>query len=94
MENGFVSIGKYLLDKEECEICAEAFMADIYVPMSDRVMKSPVAALNVLSVLINGGENQFAKAARPSREKLKEMGYSKDSVYDIGNMVAERDGST
>ena len=92
MENGFVSIGKYLLDKGECEICVEAFMADIYVPMSDMVMKSPVAALNVLSVLIEGGENQFAKTAKPSREKLKEMGYSKDSVYDIGNMVAERDG--
>lgn len=92
MENGFVSIGKYLLNKEECEICAEAFMADIYVPMSDRVMKSPVAALNVLSVLIDGGKNQFARTARPSKEELKEMGYSKDSVYDIGNMVAERDG--
>lgn len=92
MENGFVSIGKYLLNKEECEICAEAFMADIYVPMSDRVMKSPVAALNVLSVLINGGENQFARTARPSKEELKEMGYGNANVYDIGNMVAERDG--
>lgn len=88
-----MSIGKYLLDKEECEICAEAFMADIYVPMSEMVMKSPVAALNVLSVLINGGENEFAKMARPSKEKLVEMGYDRNTnVYDIGNMVSERDG--
>lgn len=87
-----MSIGKYLLDKGECEICAEAFMADIYVPMAEVVMSSPVAALNVLSVLIDGGENQFAKTAKPSREELKEMGYGNTNVYDIGNMVAERDG--
>ena len=92
MEKGFLSIGKYLLDKEECEICAEAFMADIYIPMSDVVMKSPVAALNVLSVLINGGENQFAKLAKPSREKLVEMGYGNANVYDASSMVVERDG--
>ena len=93
MEKEFLSIGKYLLDKEECEICAEAFMADIYIPMSDVVMKNPVAALNVLSVLIDGGENQFAKTAKPSKEELKEMGYgSNTNVYDIGNMIAERDG--
>ena len=92
MEKGFLSIGKYLLDKEECEICAEAFMADIYIPMSDVVMKSPVAALNVLSVLINGGENQFAKAAKPSKEKLVEMGYGNANVYDASSMVVERDG--
>lgn len=88
-----MSIGKYLLDKEECEICAEAFMADICVPMSDVVMGNPRAALNVLSVLINGGENEFAKVAKPSREKMKEMGYGNNTnVYDIRNMVAERDG--
>lgn len=93
MEKEFLSIGKYLLDKKECEICAEAFMADIYIPMSDVVMKNPVAALNVLSVLIDGGENQFAKTAKPSKEELKEMGYgSNTNVYDIGNMIAERDG--
>ena len=93
MEQGFMSIGKYLLDKEECEICAEAFMADIYIPMSDVVMGSPRAALNVLSVLIEGGENQFARTAKPSREKLEEMGYSKNTnVYDTESMVVERDG--
>ena len=93
MEKEFLSIGKYLLDKEECEICAEAFMADIYIPMSDVVMGSPRAALNVLSVLIDGGENQFAKTAKPSKEELKEMGYgSNTNVYDIGNMITERDG--
>lgn len=93
MEQGFLSIGKYLLDKEECEICAEAFMADIYIPMSDVVMKNPVAALNVLSVLINGGENEFAKVAKPGSEKLEEMGYGGNAnVYDIRNIIAERDG--
>lgn len=93
MEKGFLSIGKYLLNKEECEICAEALMADLYIPMSDVVMKSPTAALNVLSVLINGGENQFARVANPDREKLAEMGYGNNAnVYDIRNMIAERDG--
>lgn len=93
MEKEFLSIDKYLLDKEECEICAEAFMADIYVPMADAVMGSPRAALNVLSVLINGGKNEFAKVAKPSREKMKEMGYGNNTnVYDVENMIAERDG--
>lgn len=93
MEKEFLSIGKYLLDKEECEICAEAFMADICVPLSDMVMGNPRAALNVLSALINGGENEFAKVAKPGREMLEEMGYgSNANVYDIESMIAERDG--
>lgn len=93
MEKEFLSIGKYLLGKEECEICAEAFMADICVPMSDVVMGNPRAALNVLSVLINGGENEFDKVAKPGREKLVEMGFDSNiNVYDVENMIAERDG--
>lgn len=93
MEKEFLSIGKYLLDKGECEICAEAFMVDLYVPMSDVVMGSPRAALNVLSVLIEGGENRFARTAKPDREMLEEMGYGRNvSLYDIMNMVTEREG--
>lgn len=92
MEKGFLSIGKYLLDKGECEICAEALMADLYIPMSDVVMGSPRAALNVLSVLIDGGENRFARTAKPEREKLEEMGYGNANVYDTKSMVVERDG--
>ena len=87
-----MSIGKYLLDKGECEICAEALMADLYIPMSDVVMGSPRAALNVLSVLIDGGENRFARTAKPEREKLAEMGYGNANVYDTKSMVVERDG--
>ena len=67
-------------------------MADLYIPMSDVVMGSPRAALNVLSVLIDGGENRFARTAKPEREKLEEMGYGNANVYDTKSMVVERDG--